>query len=284
MTAFLVATACVFCGLVRRRLHVVRSGVLCPNCCAPQASDFACPLPFFASQRTVNVFSSDFMAAPSIAEIGVLFDWDGVIIDSSVQHEESWERLAGEERKVLPSDHFKRGFGMKNERIIPELLNWSQDQNEIRRLSLRKEALYRDIVRERGIEALPGVGEFLHRLKSAGILFAVGSSTHRLNIETIIEALGFQGMFSAIVTSEDVKQGKPHPEVFLKGAERIGRAPHFCVVFEDAYVGIAAARAGGMKAVGVATTHPLGDLAGKVDRVVHRLDELSVTDLLALWK
>jgi HAD superfamily hydrolase (TIGR01509 family) len=223
------------------------------------------------------------MSSLTLSELGVLFDWDGVIIDSSVQHEESWERLAQEERQSLPADHFKRGFGMKNERIIPELLGWAHDVAEIRRLSLRKEALYRDIVRERGIAALPGVAVFLSRLRDAGVPFSVGSSTHRENIDTILGVLGFTGLFSGIVTAEDVKLGKPHPDVFLKAAEKIGRLPGNCVVFEDAFVGIEAARAGGMKVVGVATTHPLGGLEAKVDRVVHQLDELSVSDLLALW-
>lgn len=224
------------------------------------------------------------MSSVTLAELGVLFDWDGVIIDSSSHHEQSWERLAAEERKSLPADHFKKGFGMKNEHIIPNMLGWAHDVAEVRRLSLRKEALYREIVRERGIEALPGVANFLRDLRAAGVPFSVGSSTHRENIDTILEVLGFQGLFSGIVTAEDVKQGKPHPDVFLKAAEKIGRRPEHCVVFEDALVGIAAARAGGMKVVGVATTHPLGELEAKVDRVVHRLDELSASRLLELWK
>jgi beta-phosphoglucomutase family hydrolase len=224
------------------------------------------------------------MSSVTLANLGVLFDWDGVIIDSSTQHEESWERLAKEERRQLPADHFKRGFGMKNERIIPELLGWAAADPEVRRLSLRKEALYREIVRERGIEALPGVAIFLHRLRDAGVPFCIGSSTHRENIDTILDVLGFTGLFSGIVTAEDVRQGKPHPDVFLKAADKIGRQPENCVVFEDALVGIAAARAGGMKVIGVASTHPLGELTAQVDRVVHRLDELLASDLPGLWK
>ncbi len=74
---------------------------------------------------------------------GAIFDWDGVIIDSSRHHEESWERLAREVALPLPADHFKRGFGRKNEFIIPEILRWTAEAAEIRRHSLRKEALYR---------------------------------------------------------------------------------------------------------------------------------------------
>lgn len=213
---------------------------------------------------------------------GVIFDWDGVIIDSSRQHETSWERLAAEEGRELPRDHFVLGFGKKNEWIIPNLLKWTDAPGEIHRLSLRKEALYRDVVRESGLSALPGVREFLDRLRAAGVPSCVGSSTHRENIDTIIGVLGFTGLFDDMVTAEDVSHGKPHPEVFLKAAGRIDRAPSECVVFEDAFAGIEAARAGGIKVIGVATTHDAETLEGRVDRVVHRLDEVTVEDLAAL--
>jgi HAD superfamily hydrolase (TIGR01509 family) len=215
-------------------------------------------------------------------EMGMLFDWDGVIIDSSQQHEESWERLAAEEGKPLPPDHFVQGFGKKNEWIIPNLLKWTNEVAEVGRLSLRKEALYREVVLDKGLEALPGVHVFLQRLRDAGVPTCVGSSTHRLNIDTILEAMGFVGLFDDIVTAEDVSAGKPHPEVFLKAAGKIDRAPTKCIVFEDAFAGIDAARAGGIKVVGVATTHDAATLEGRVDRVVHQLDELAIDDLLRI--
>lgn len=234
------------------------------------------------ARREVSAPVRAFMALSNSADLGALFDWDGVVIDSSRQHEESWERLAAEEKRRLPEGHFKQGFGKKNEWIIPNLLQWSAAEAEVRRLSLRKEALYRDIVLERGLEALPGVREFLVRLQDAGVPCCIGSSTHRENIATIIHVLGFETFFAGMVTSEDVTHGKPHPDVFLRAAAKIGREPRHCVVFEDAFAGIEAARAGGMKVVGVATTHLAAALQGKADRVVHRLDELTIADLCAL--
>lgn len=222
------------------------------------------------------------MPSRDLPAIGVIFDWDGVIIDSSRQHEESWERLAAEESKVLPPDHFQVGFGRKNEWIIPHLLHWATEAEEIHRLSLRKEALYREIILERGLDALPGVHSLLQSLREAGVPTCIGSSTHRENITTILGVLGFEGLFGGMVTSEDVKQGKPHPDVFLKAAAKIARLPERCVVFEDAFAGIEAGRAGGMKIVGVATTHTPEQLLGKVDRIVVRLDELTVADLHGL--
>ncbi|MEP6671902.1 MAG: HAD family phosphatase [Chthoniobacter sp.] len=216
----------------------------------------------------------------SSAKWAALFDWDGVIIDSSSHHEESWERLAREIDRPLPEGHFQKSFGRKNEAIIPDILAWTTEPAEIRRLSLRKEALYREVVAERGVEALPGVRTWLERLRAAGIPCAIGSSTHRENIALSLGLIGLGEFFAAAVTSEDVKQGKPHPEVFLTAAARLGAEPTRCVVFEDAHVGIAAARAGGMKVVGVATTHPAEELTA-ADIVVRRLDELQVAQLAA---
>jgi beta-phosphoglucomutase family hydrolase len=209
---------------------------------------------------------------------GAIFDWDGVIINSAAHHEESWERLAKETGKALPKDHFKRGFGMKNEVIIPELLGWTSNPAEVGVLSLRKEAIYRDVVRSRGIAALPGVKAWLRTLREAGIPRVIASSTHRENITTTLEVLGLGDFFTAIVSAEDVKRGKPDPEVFLTAAARIGVEPREGIVFEDALVGITAARAAGMRVVAVATTEPKEKLA-HADWVVARLDELSVAQL-----
>jgi HAD superfamily hydrolase (TIGR01509 family) len=209
---------------------------------------------------------------------GAIFDWDGVIINSAAHHEASWERLATELRRTLPEGHFKRGFGMKNEVIIPELLGWTTDADEITIISLRKEALYRAVVRERGIDTLPGVAAWLKRLREAAIPCVIASSTHRENITTTLEVLGLGEFFSAIVTAEDVKRGKPDPEVFLTAGKRIGADPAASVVFEDALVGIAAAQAAGMRVAAVTTTEPREKLA-HANWVVDRLDELSVAEL-----
>lgn len=216
-------------------------------------------------------------------ELGALFDWDGVVIDSSKQHEESWELLAREIGKPLPADHFIRGFGMKNQVIIPRILQWTEDTDEIHRFSLRKEQLYREIVRERGIDPLPGVVDLLRMLREHGVRCAVASSTHRENIETIFDAIGVREYFDAVVTAEDVAHGKPDPEVFLKSAERIDRAPGRCVVIEDAHVGIEAGLAAGAKVIAVATTNPLDSL-DKADLAVASLEDVSWDVFRALFR
>ncbi len=210
-----------------------------------------------------------------------IFDWDGVIVDSSKQHERSWEMLSNETGYPLPPDHFARSFGMRNEVIIPELYNWTQDREEIRRLSLRKEELYRECVQHDGMATLPGVREWLGQLRAASIPSVIGSSTHRLNIECALDVLGLSASFSGIISSEDVERGKPDPDVFLKAAALMRVPPSACVVFEDTAVGIEAALAAGMVAVGVATTHE-AQVLKKAHRIVDRMDQLQVEELLKL--
>ncbi|MDR2862955.1 MAG: HAD family phosphatase [Puniceicoccales bacterium] len=214
-----------------------------------------------------------------------IFDWDGVIVDSSAAHERSWEMLALEEGRSLPGDHFKRGFGRKNEYIIPHILNWAAEDDTagIARLGARKEALYREIVAATSLEPLPGVRALLEGLKREGIPCVVGSSTHRENIDLSIRLLDLGGFFSGIVSSENVKRGKPAPDVFLQAAESAGCAPGRGVVFEDSLAGIEAGLAGGFKVIAVATTNTEAVLARTgATLVVHRLTAVTPATLQAL--
>ncbi len=210
-----------------------------------------------------------------------LFDWDGVVVDSSRLHELSWDQLAEAEGRTLPPGHFKQGFGRKNEAIIPEILGWTSDPREIRRLSLRKEEFYRASVREGGLEVLPGTRAWLEALHASGIPCVIGSSTVRANIEVVLDVLNLRPFFRDIVSGDDVQHGKPAPDIFLEAARRAGQVPPRCVVFEDAVVGIQAARAGGMQVVAVTTTSPAALLA-EADLVVDRLDHLSVPAVAGL--
>tara|TARA_B100001057_G_scaffold420870_1_gene441504 strand:+ start:424 stop:1098 length:675 start_codon:yes stop_codon:yes gene_type:complete len=218
--------------------------------------------------------------------IGVIFDWDGVIIDSHNQHELSWQRLAKEHNKDLPNNFFKETFGMRNESIIPKFFNnWIDTNNnkEVKILADRKEEIYRQIITQNGITPLEGVKELLASLKSQKIRCSIGSSTPIKNIETVINIIGLSDYFDAITAAEDVSNGKPDPEVFLKASKKIGIAPENCIVFEDAHVGIQAAIAAGMKVVAVATTHGIDQLS-KAHLAVESLEKIKVEGLYKLFK
>jgi len=217
--------------------------------------------------------------------LGVIFDWDGVIIDSHDQHRRAFYQVAAELGKPFSDELFAKCFGMRNQSILGPLLGWVDpaDTGRIQELADHKEQIYRDILKQTGIDPLPGVLELLEELGEHGIPCSVGSSTPHENIRTIMEITGLERYFAAVTAAEDVRNGKPDPEVFLVAASRIGREPAHCVVFEDAFVGLEAARRGGMKAIGVATTHPAEKLTDHADLVVGRLTEISLSRIRGLW-
>jgi beta-phosphoglucomutase family hydrolase len=210
----------------------------------------------------------------------VIFDWDGVVVDSSAHHERSWEVLATKRGLPLPPDHFKRGFGKKNNVIIPDL-GWAADPTEVDALAHEKEEIYRAMVREKGIEPLPGVRELLAGLREKGIPCAIASSTERANLDLPLDLMGLRDFFQVIVSGEEVIHGKPDPAVFLVAAKRLGIVPADCVVIEDALVGIEAAKRAGMAVLAVATTNPLEALSS-ADAAIGSMAAVTPARLAAL--
>lgn len=210
----------------------------------------------------------------------IIFDLDGVIVDSSAFHEGSWNIWAKEYEVTLPEGFFKKTFGMRNVNIIPTYLFPHATQEESWRMSNRKEEIFRELCAGK-IVLLPGVHALVLAAHKRGVPMAVASSTERKNIDLILQATGINQYFQAILASEDVQRGKPEPDVFLAAAERLSYSPSKCVVVEDAIVGIEAAKKAGMACLGVATTHPAAYL-GQADRVVTRLTEITIDDLSQL--
>ncbi len=220
------------------------------------------------------------------SDIGVVFDLDGVLIDSHDQHERSWFLLADEIGKPLTLAQFKESFGMRNVMCIPHVFRWTgpDDHDEIRTLGERKEELYRQLLGKDGIVPLPGVVDLLESLVAAGVPISLGSSTSRKNIEMCFASTGLDRFFGPNYTgAEDVTRGKPHPDVFLEAAAKIQRDPHRCLVIEDAHVGVEAALAAGMSAIAVTTTHPRASFHDSgVCRIVDSLSELDAEAIRSL--
>lgn len=187
---------------------------------------------------------------------GAIFDWDGVIVDSSDLHLKSWEALANELKLPLPNDHFEKGFGKRNETIIPQILGWSKDPAQINHWGKRKEEIYRELGNKDGIKLARGSKDFLTQIFSSTFRCSIGTSTERKNVELAIRQHDLSQYFLGAACSEDVSKGKPDPEVFLKAAKILSITPKNCVVFEDSPHGIEAAIRAGMKTVALTTTHP----------------------------
>lgn len=207
-------------------------------------------------------------------QYGVIFDMDGVLVDSYRAHFESWLMLCREQGLQMTEADFVATFGRTSREVIRHL--WSDrafDDSAIAALDDRKEALFRELLRH-DFPAMDGAVALIDCLHDAGFRLAIGSSAPRENVEVVLEQLARRGAFQAAVTGDDVTRGKPDPQVFLLGAERLGLPPSRCLVIEDAPLGVTAARAAGMRCVGVASTGRSAESLAEADLVVRRLDQL----------
>ena len=203
----------------------------------------------------------------------VLWDLDGVLVDSAPFHLRAWRELFASLGRGFGEADFRRTFGLRNDAILRDLLG-ELPPAEAERLAARKEELYRQAARG-NIAALPGALALLRSLRERGFRLGLVSSTPRANIDLILSSLGVSESFDVILGEEDVTRGKPDPEGFLLAAERLGVPPADCVVIEDAPAGVEAAKGGGMRCVGVYRGRPREALA-KADLLVETLEDAAV--------
>jgi beta-phosphoglucomutase len=190
----------------------------------------------------------------------VLWDLDGTLVDSAEYHWQSWLLALRDEGFTPTRMQFTATFGQRNDRILRAWLGPGATDDGIRRIGNAKEVEYRHLMREAGLEGLPGAQEWVDRLSARGWHQAIASSAPRLNVDAVLDALAWNGRFGAIVAAEDVGRGKPDPEVFLVAADRLGVDPSACVVVEDAAAGVEAGRAAGMRVVGLGPGTESADL------------------------
>ena len=214
---------------------------------------------------------------PIMNRVAAIFDLDGVIVLSARLHELSWNELAKNHGYPLPTIPRLGSLGVKTEYVISEMLEWTRDPVVIRRLTIEKEEIFRQMVAQMGIEPVPGVQAFVRTMHARNTPLAVGSSAPRENIDVCLAVLGIREAFSVFISGSDVTRGKPAPDIFLAAAHRLGVPPQRCVVFEDAPAGVAAAKAAGMRVVGVLTAHPASALVG-ADRFIRDFTELADED------
>lgn len=209
-----------------------------------------------------------------------LFDLDGVVVDSNGLHVESWKAVASRHGLDCPDPEHIGKCGLRTVAVIRDLLRWPVSEEEAVRLGREKEEIYREWIRRDGIPAVPGVHAFLDAARRAGHRCAVGSSAPRANVDLCLSALELTKAFSATVSGEDVRRGKPAPDIFLRAADQLGAAPVDCIVFEDAPAGIEAAHAAGMKVAALRTSHSAEELAG-ADVLARDFTELSPERLMS---
>lgn len=181
----------------------------------------------------------------------VLWDLDGTLVDSEEFHWRAWKETLEDAGITITHQDFLSSFGQRNDAILAKWLGENAAAGTIERIGNDKEERYRELVCLEGLLPLPGAAEWVERLHHEGWQQAIASSAPRSNVETVLDALHMRSWFQAAVAAEDVREGKPAPDVFLAAAARLSTEPHGCVVVEDARAGIAAAQRAGMRSIGV---------------------------------
>ena len=190
---------------------------------------------------------------------GILFDLDGVIVDTAVFHYAAWRRMANVLGFDIDEEFNETLKGISRMDSIDRILakgGLELSKERILELASQKNEWYLEFVDQMTTEnILPGISELIAQIKSNGFKMALGSASK--NAPKILERIGLIDMFDALVDGNSVKRSKPDPEVFLKGAEALTLKNEECLVVEDAFAGIEAAHSAGMKAIGIGTVENL---------------------------
>jgi beta-phosphoglucomutase len=185
--------------------------------------------------------------------LALLFDMDGVIVDSNPVHREAWARFNRQFGVETTEAMHQRMYGRRNDEIIRDYFGDGLTPEEIAARGRAKEAMYREMVSGRVEKMLvPGLRQFLERYRKAPM--AVVSNAEPDNVASILDQAGLRPYFGAIVDGHQVSRPKPYPDIYLRAADRLAVAPANCIVFEDSHSGVQAAVAAGMRVIGVTTT------------------------------
>jgi beta-phosphoglucomutase len=207
-----------------------------------------------------------------------IFDLNGTMVNDMHYHEMAWyDVLVNQLKAPLTAEQVKLQMYGKSAEMFERVFGKEKfSTEEITTISERKEARYRKEFLP-DLKLITGLNEFLNNAKSRGIGLAIGTAAPKLNVDFVIDNLNLGSYFPVIVGQADVVESKPHPEVFLQAARRLGVSPERCVVFEDAPKGIEAAMRAGMKAVAVTTYHTRDEL--KNHNVLFAIDDYNSTSL-----
>jgi len=220
------------------------------------------------------------------SQLGALvFDMDGVLVDSNPYHILNWmafldARGIAYDPAALP----KQILGQRNDNSFRAFLGPEKTEKEFERLSDELEVGFRRAFLPNA-KPLPGLARLIEECHGAGIPMAVASSAATENVHFIVDALKFRPYFRSLLSGAEVTHPKPHPEIYLKSAEKLGIEPARCVAFEDSFVGLESASRAGMKVVAIASTFPWDELErhGHADLIVGSFEELRLESLRKLF-
>jgi HAD superfamily hydrolase (TIGR01509 family) len=215
----------------------------------------------------------------------VIFDMDGVLVDSNPYHLQKWIDFLNEHR--IPFDEAalpKQILGSRNDTAFRIFFGPQLTAEDMHRLGEELEENFRKVFGPHA-KPLPGLQRLIEDCHAQGVLMAVASSAMSKNVEFIVEALRLRPYLQAILSGDEVSHPKPDPEIYLKTAQKLGQPSGSCVAFEDSFVGVEAAKRAGMKCVAIASTFPMQELRAqtRADLIVPGFEHLSLDTLRQLF-
>lgn len=219
----------------------------------------------------------------SMNQYAVLFDMDGVICHTNPHHAKAFEAFFDKYKIPYTEKEFEEHmYGKHNSHIMTYFFKRPVHGMELLDLENEKESLFRELYKDK-VETIPHYKTFLADLKANNFITAICTSAPRANMNLIIDQLGIRDLMQSLMSSEDVKLHKPHPEIYVNTATRIGVEPRNCIVFEDSYSGITAGLQAGMKVVAVLSSHCKEELP-KCSYYIHDYSEISAAKVLEILK
>ncbi|MFC5460669.1 HAD family hydrolase [Massilia niabensis] len=216
------------------------------------------------------------------AKRALIFDMDGTIVDNMAFHTQSWVTFFERRGRDIDADEFFRTTaGRQGKEIIRSHMGEHLADDEVAVLNHEKEAVYRELYAPH-LKSVAGFEDLIADARTQGIALAVGTAAPPANVEFTLGGLDLRHHFDTVVGATDVARGKPHPDVFMEAARRCGAAPGDCIVFEDAPLGVEAARRAGMRTVVITTTLPAEAFA-EFDNVIAIVSDFSELSLDALF-
>lgn len=208
----------------------------------------------------------------------MIFDMDGTVINSNKRDFEAWNKIMQEHDVVLDYKEYTELLGAKSSEIVKKYVDLSED--EIESLIENREKIFKKIVEEKGLEPMPHIKALLKQIKNLGIPIALATGAQREKLDYMMEIVDLKEYFDPIITADDVEKGKPDPEIFLKAVEKLKVKPEEVIVWEDANLGVQAAKNGNFKCIAITTTNGNKEGLEEADLIIDSFEDINIQDVL----